>query len=77
MVRRFLLHSKGQERMIREPQSNTPEGRGGGGGRLIAIEAIGIAFVVHAVGVFFLFFLVMARPPAHPVIARATKSGPG
>jgi hypothetical protein len=41
---RGLIYSKG----AREPQSITPEGRGGGGG-LIAIETIGIAIVVHAV----------------------------
>jgi hypothetical protein len=43
---RGVIYSKG----ARGPQSITPEGRGGGGGGgLLATEAIGIAFVVHAV----------------------------
>jgi hypothetical protein len=45
---RGFIYSKG----ARGPQSTTPEGRVAAGGsppRLIAIEATGIAFVVHAV----------------------------
>jgi hypothetical protein len=45
VVEGVYIYSKG----AREPQSITPEGRGGGAARLIVIEAIGIAFVVHAV----------------------------
>jgi hypothetical protein len=40
----LLLESKG----ARAPRSTAPEVRGGGGGGVTAIEAIGIAFVGHA-----------------------------